>query len=106
MSRFVQYLNEKLIKIGTCVEVGRNRSLPWDNATDMSYDLGYYARFDDWDYGPAEESDWKEITKSEFTKIANASLPHNKFNFIIPKNNKRKLAIAYDEKKDIHHIYA
>jgi hypothetical protein len=96
-----QHKARKCVKVGTCVQVGRNEDLPWDDATEMAQDLGYYATFDK-DESPAY-SNYKEIDVNEFARNCEYILP--KQHFIYLKHKKDPIYIAYNKDTDIHTIY-
>jgi hypothetical protein len=97
-------LDESMQFIGTCQEVGERGDMPWEDASQMACDLGYYADFDAKWSGTPEESNYEEISKAEFEGLVDHKLPKHKFVFI--KRYDDSIYIAYDKDKDIHYIFA
>lgn len=92
----------KLVKIGTCVEgADPEGNLPWDDATEMAQDLGYYATFDSME--DPDDSNWTEVSASEFAEHCDYLLPKNHYIFLKRKNG--DMYCAYDEDRDIHSFY-
>jgi hypothetical protein len=91
----------KAQEIGTCKDIGKLDNLPWNDATELAQDLGYYATFDDFE--DPEDSNYKEITSKEFAKNCDYFLP--KHHYIFLKHKEKSIFIAYDKDTDTHHVY-
>jgi hypothetical protein len=99
---FNQILNEQCVKIGTCKQIGKNPNLPWEDATEMAQDLGYYATFDKFDN--PEDSNYKEISVHEFAENCEYALP--KQHLIYLKHKEEPIYVVYNIDTDVHTIYA
>jgi len=95
--------NKSKTLIGTCKEVGKNTDLPWENATELAQDLGYYSTFDEFD-GDPEDSNWMTISSHDFAENCIYNLPKHHFEFLRRKNSPH-IYCVYDKDTDTHHFY-
>jgi hypothetical protein len=91
--------------IGTCQDVGENPDLPYNDATEMEQDLGFYATFDENE--DPRDSNWEEISEVKF-QLKN-SIPSTFFKkgheYMFLKRKESDLYIAYDIDDDIHYFF-
>jgi len=93
--------------IGNCREVGVREDLPWEDATELSNDFGYYSTFEE-DDGDPEDSNYEQISAKEFREKCNWS-DIDKYgdeeNFIFLKRYDDSIYCAYHLEDDIHYFF-
>jgi hypothetical protein len=93
--------------LGTCKDVGKNYDLPWEDATEMSHDLGWFDMTGNWEETDRGNGDWEAITPETFFKEVNKDNKqlNRNHDFIFARSSSDGMILAFDEDEDIHYFY-